>query len=296
MDAQIPKIERVEFSAAALEAFTSEDEFNELAVKLGVEFGSWVCVSASLLPGAERGWNRHESVLAGHLVRFYKLVSGILDQTCQHRREMAFIFGRLAFECVTNIQYLVKTNSPEVYDSYIAYSLRHEKRLQAKILENIKLRGGEILPIEQRMLSSIAASFETSGLASEQITKQMMERWKNVDLYQRAKQVGLDEAYLGMFAGPSHSVHGNWQDLIEYHLVSKENGFFPQLEWRHPRPQLLGTIIILGLETLMIYLEHAFEEASHHIDPNLEDLLERAYTFNRGHENFISARMTKNHG
>ncbi|PRG11815.1 hypothetical protein C6Q21_08515 [Burkholderia multivorans] len=106
-DQTLPHIKRVEVSPEELTKFADEEDFTGLSVDLMIEQGSWTCLAASLLPGDTRKWDRDQAILGGLLVRSYKLASALLDQTCQHRRETTFVLGRLAFECMVNIQYLV---------------------------------------------------------------------------------------------------------------------------------------------------------------------------------------------
>lgn len=161
LEKELNDIESVHVVPDKLTAFTSEEDFTELAVNLLVEAGSYVCVAASVLPGGTKCWSRNEAIIGGNVVRLFKLISALLDQTCQRRRETTFIFSRLAFETIVNITYLIRCASPELFDSYVRYSLRHEKKLHDLIHENIKARGGEELPIERRMLNSIERAANT---------------------------------------------------------------------------------------------------------------------------------------
>jgi hypothetical protein len=288
---EIPHIKRVEVFPDELAKFTDEEEFTKLSVDLMIEQGSWTCLVASLLPGDTRKWDRDQAILGGLLVRSYKLASALLDQTCQHRRETTFVLGRLAIECMINIQYLVITKSKDVYQAYVIDSLRHEKRLMDRIENNIASRSGVILPIEARMLGSIKKSFEKSEVEPEQVTKQAAKPWKDVDLYQRASAVGLGEAYLGLFGGPSHNVHGSWQDLIEYHLHHDGEGFTPELAWHRPRPQVLFSLAKVGVVTLEVYLERLAGADAEGVITDLRDLWDRIEIANRAHEAFLSARQ-----
>ena len=138
--------------------FTSEDDFNELTVELLKEVGSFVCIAASALPADTKRWSRNQAIYGGHLVRLFKLISTLLDQTCQLRRETTFIVSRLAYETAVNLAYLIENGSNELFDDYIRYSLRQEKKLYELIETNIAERGGIRLPIEDRMLASISAA------------------------------------------------------------------------------------------------------------------------------------------
>ena len=210
----------------------------------------------------------------------------MLDQTCQHRRETTIIFARLSFECIVNTMFLLKNDGPEIVISYIEYSMRHEKRLRDRIRTNIVARGGEPMHIEDRMLRSIEASAKDSGIDLDSIDPP--KNWGGKNLFEKAKEVGLEDAYLGAFAGPSHSVHGNWQDLIEYHLDVHDDGYRAELKWHRPRPQLLSTLAHLTMETLKIFFSHAVGEAGDEVAKKFPDLEDRLGTFVHLHEEFLA--------
>jgi hypothetical protein len=48
--------------------------------------------------------------------------------------------------------------------------------------------------------------------------------------------------YLAAFGGGSQNVHGNWMDLLEYHLEEDGDGFAPSLEW-WPAPGFVDSIL-----------------------------------------------------
>lgn len=285
-------ISYVEVDEALVDGFSSEEDFTELAVKLGVELGGLVSVVSSVIPINGSHWPRNEAIIVGLLVRFRKLLHSILDQTCQHRRETTFILARLAFENLVNIRYLMMAEDVALFDSYVIASFRHEERLLDKIENNIGTRGGEILPIERRMMASIERAFARSGVTRANVTREMMRPWSDTNLFQRAEAVGWGDNYLGSFAGPSHSVHGNWMDLLEYHLLEHEGGFIPDHEWHHPRPQLLYVLGLYGCVALGEYIIRMMEahEAGDEAEPLLDmarDLHGRIAVANAGHEAFL---------
>jgi hypothetical protein len=215
--AQIEAIKATDISEERLKSFVTEDDFNGVAVELLIEVGSYVCAAASLVPQETRRWRRDQAILGGHLVRLYKLISGLLDQICQRRQEIAFIIARIAFECIVNLRYLIKfANDPETFDSYVAHSLRQEKRLHTKISEEIDARGGDVMPVENRMLNSIDKTLKASGIRIEDLSPSRPKNWADKTLAERAETVGLRESYLGSFGGASAAVHGSWMDCSNF--------------------------------------------------------------------------------
>jgi hypothetical protein len=165
---RLPRIERVEVDFGGIVKFNKEDDFTKLAISLMVETASYVCVAACTM-GTKSVWDRDRAAICGNMVRLYKLLHSVLDQTCQRRQETRFILARLVFETLVNIRYMIKEFSPQLIVSYIAYSFRHERRLRDLIQENIKARHGQILPIEDRMLKSINRSAVAAGIALDDV-------------------------------------------------------------------------------------------------------------------------------
>jgi hypothetical protein len=284
------EIKRCVIDEGVIHQFESESEFMTLTVDLMIESGQYICLAACILPSDRKAWSLKEAILGGHLVRLYKLINALLDQTCQHRRETSVVFGRMAFECVINLRFLLKNASEELFESYIHYSLKHEKKLRDTILKNIENRDGEILQIEKRMLKSIDKSFKKSEANPESLNIQQ-RNWGGKNLYEKARDVGLEEAYLAAIGGPSHSVHGNWQELIEYNLEETESGFVPCLDWHKPRPQLLNAVSYQSISVTIEYLEYLKYLAPQKIEEIIEllhELIGRISTFDQLHEQFVS--------
>ena len=230
-----PAIDRVDVSPERIAGFKSERDYVGLGLDLMIEAGSYITIAVNIL-GPDGTWTRDQAAIGGNMVRLYKLFSAMLDQTVQHRRETSFIFARLAFETIVAIRYLLQEYSPALIDRYVKYSLDHERRLLETINEGIDARSGIIRPIEDRMQRSIDRMFRSSGVAIEELPAKRERDWGGKNLYEKAKAVGLADAYLGMFAGASQNVHGAWGDLYTHHLDTEGGGrFTPNIKWGLPR-------------------------------------------------------------
>jgi hypothetical protein len=288
-ECDIPEIEKTKIDVEEISQFKSEDDFTGVSVKIVIEVGSYICIAGNIFPTDTKCWSMGQAIVGGHLVRLYKFISAMLDQTCQHRRETSFVFARLAFECIVNLRYLIKNASEELFWSYRAYSLKHEYKLHKIITENIASRGGKVLEIEQRMLNSIEKSFQASGINMEEIQPFQLRNWGGKNIYEKAEDLGLEKAYLAAFGGGSHSVHGNWQDMLEYNLEKQPNGtFMPNFEWNNPRPQLLNAIALLSTEAIIEYLNWITDGNSEYFETKIVELQKRIILLDNLHENFLS--------
>lgn len=287
----LPAVERVTVDPAAIAGFTREWDFMVLASELLREVTSYVSVAACVL-GSASAWTRDQAAVGGNMVRLSKLLSAFLDQTVQKKMETSTILSRLAFETIVNVRYLIANFSPELVNSLISHSLKHERRMHDTIQANIQERGGDVLHIEQRMLNSIDRAARIAGVTLDSIDLKDRAPWGRKDLRQKAAAVGLEQPYLAVFGGMSHNVHGSWHDLYQFHLETDEAGAFtPKLDWGHPRPQPLFALGHLALSAAAHFLmfiggEPAFDQ----FREQLRDLAARIETVDDAHERYLSGK------
>jgi hypothetical protein len=280
-----------------IEKYQNEDEYMALAVELFKEVSQITSiVSCALrldLRNNPRKWSRNEAILGGLMIRLNKLQIGFLDQICQKRLEIANILFRCIGENIINLKYLLERENDGVFEEYIEYSLREEKRLLTRIERNIRERGSE-LPIETRMKDSIKRSFEESLFSVDQVNEENRDPWGET-IYKRAKKASMEDIYFSVFSLPSHAVHGNWQDLITYHLDYENGEFLPKTVWGYPRPQPLFAISLLSAEINLLYLDEIMPDCEDKIQIKamLEDIIQRNLRCDELHERFLSIEKKK---
>jgi hypothetical protein len=286
-----PTVERVAVDPKTIAAFAQEWDFVVLASELLREVTSYVTVAACTL-GAAPAWSRDQAAVGGNMVRLTKLLAAYLDQTVQKRFETSTILSRLTFETIVTARYLIANFSPELVDSFVRHSLRHERRLRDRIQANIQGRGGDVLQIEQRMLKSIDRAARLAGIALDSIDLKDRAPWGGKDLRQKADAVGFGAAYLAVFSGMSHNVHGSWHDLYQFHLEADENGgFTPSLDWNRPRPQPVFALGHLALYAVADFLTFIGGEAAvDQLRAQLRDLSARIQSVDHAHETYLSRK------
>ncbi len=286
----LPDIPKTLVDRAKLSHFKTEDDFMGLTIDLTIETGQYVCVAACTT-GKEEFWGRDEAAVGGNMVRMYKLIDAMLDETCKRRGEMSFTLARLIFETAVNVQYLIKNFSKELVESYVEHSLRHEKKLWENIAKQIIERNGILLPIEERMQKSIQRAFDASGITLDDVDLKNKSPWGNQNLYEKAKAVELDALYLAAFGGTSHGIHGAWEDIYGNHLNWDGKRFTPNLSWGTPRPQLLLSLCPVIIETVLSYFRFVSEGLAEHLfRERLEDLVSRIWSVNSAHEAYLSGK------
>lgn len=243
-----------------IKKYDSESEYMSLSIELFKEISELQVNITKLLFEENKDIEGYKNVIiAGILIRIIKLNIGILDMSCQKKRELLVIFIRCLFESLVNLIYLISENNDEIYKQYIKSSLGEEKRFYEFINQQIKKRNKE-LPIEKRMKSSIERTFKQSPFNIDEVSITESRHWAG-SIRTRVEKIKFEPFYQSFISLPSHCVHGNWQDLVDHHLRQNENCFKPNYEWNIPRPQQLISIGILSCETTYIILEKMFVDS-----------------------------------
>jgi hypothetical protein len=103
--------------------------------------------------------------------------------------------------------------------------------------------------------------------------------------------LGLEEAYLGIFGGPSESIHGSWADLRQHQLrVVAPGRFMPRFEDERARPQPFYALTTLLIPGLVSYARSLGEVASAQIVERLKNLATRVQTADELHEEYLQRR------
>ncbi len=244
------------FSSTDLEKFDDENSFMDAYVELLKQsitllfliVGGKYCEGKEGLP---KKITRDEAIIAGNLTRLIKLNTSFLENICNGKLEICYIISRCIAETAINIQYMLIEGEDRVLKNYIKYSLITEKELWNTIQENVKDRGGDKKHIEDRMEESIKNSFQKSDFDLSEVNKS--SKWKSIA--KRAEAVAGDQFYKVFYGISSHSIHGNWQDILTNNLSKEEEGFKVNLEWNRPRPQIIDGAIIFNLILTKTFVE-----------------------------------------
>jgi len=203
------------------------------------------------LTGEPKKISRDAAIIGGNLTRLIKLNTSFLQNIVENKLEICYILSRCIAETAINIQYMLIEGEESVLKNYIKYSLITEKSLWNTIKENIREKNGDELAIEKRMKSSILSSFEKSDFDIDEVNRS--SKWKSIA--KRANAVAGEMFYNVFYGISSHSIHGNWQDILFNNLKKDEDGFKLNLEWNRTRPQIIDAPIIFNLTISKLFVE-----------------------------------------
>ena len=236
---------------------------------------------------------RNQAICAGLLVRIAKFMTAVASLVSQDsdRADIVFALNRSITESETNLRFLVIKNEDRFFDQFVRFSLAPEREQYDVIQKNIAERGGEIWPIEERMLKSIDRVCRLSGVVITDVQPKMGD-WGG-GLRNRLIALGEGERYAAQRLA-SHAVHGTWVDLVQHHLTEVDKGFQPDPTWSRVDSRLMLPICILVLTATHTYVK-AFFPPLPELEPLLEritDLERRIMTVDQAHEAWFSSRKS----
>jgi hypothetical protein len=278
------------YSNAEIEKFDSEDKFMDAYVELLKQSIELIYRVVGLkycdVDGVPKKIDKDEAVIGGNLTRLIKLNTSFLQNICEGKLEICYIINRCIAETAINTKFLLIEGEERVKRNYIKNSLITEKELWEIILSNVKDRDGDVLPMEERMQKSIQNSFDKSDFDIDEVKRS--SKWKSIK--ERANLVAGEMFYSVFYGISSHSIHGNWQDILLNNLKKLEDGFELNLQWNRPRPQIIDGAIILNLDIVKIFCERELQN-----DTTANLIIEKCKTLNnyyldltQNHEKWMS--------
>jgi hypothetical protein len=284
---ELHKIEP-KYSKTELTEFEDENQFMDAYVELLKQtitllfliVGDRYCEGKEGIP---RKINRNEAIIGGNLTRLIKLNTSFLENICSGKLEICYILNRCIAETAINTQFMIVEGEENVLRNYIKYSLITEKELWNTIKENVEDRSDEKSHIEERIQKSIERSFNSSDFDLESVNRS--SKWKSIS--KRAESVAGDQFYKIFYGLGSHSIHGNWQDILMNNLTPENDGFKVNLEWNKPRPQIMDGAIGLNLILTKFFVEKEnFKELTSYLE-KIELLMNYQSDLLNEHEKYL---------
>lgn len=245
--------------------------------------------------GRARAMTRNEAIEAGLMTRCAKLQKGLLDPGIKTRMELFSVLWRSTVETAVNSIYLARCGTPDLFDAYVSYSLRLEKRLLARVQRDVEQQDGGILPIQERMLKDLPRAFDLASVSVEEINEDNRSDWSGRSgIYGRFKAIGWRDLY-PLFSIGSHYLHGNWHDLSVHHLArDSAGGFFgaPEFTPVPCQPITVATKILASAVGTYLTSKVAPSEARDTLEDRIGFCGFKAETIDELHEGFKARSLS----
>jgi len=230
-------------------------DFKEAAFELLKEASMTVIWLVHRIPPTP--YPRNEAIRRGLIKRMALLGKSLLSNITDDSGYQQLQIVRQLIEAAANYVYLTEDDgSGAHYDAYINDSLAAEKHNLEVINAQIQARGGDPLPIEERMRSSIERTARAAGTSFEAVPATRNSGWPNS--FERLKRLS-ETAYPAYRAGSS-ALHAGWSVLFSQDLTEVEGGFSLG-EQAKPAVQPMTAAGTVLAETTLHYLDREGDDA-----------------------------------
>jgi hypothetical protein len=251
---------RIEVSPEQLAALNSGGKFTAVAFDLFKETGCMAVIGSNIFEAHEQTgypFERNQAICAGHLVRIFKLMMAVCRlASTGDSAEVNLQLIRSVFETATNLRFLLLKKDKALFDQFVSTSLGPERELYDLVQINSKKRGGKLLPIERRILNQVKEACDKSGLRIETVSSKQ-QKWGG-SLREKLKALRVEGRYSLSQRFPSHTVHGDWIDLVTFHLKCKGDRFGIHSQFGSNTPSLYLPPAFFVLEAVEDYLRVYF--------------------------------------
>jgi hypothetical protein len=271
-----------------LSKLKTEDDYGEAAFELLKEASKTVVWLTGRVPPAPL--DRNGAIRRGLLKRLNLLGTSLLSDISGNSGYQQLQIVRQIVEAASNYFYLSEDDaSGSRHDAYIKNSLAEEKANLRFITEQINARGGNPLPIEERMRRSMERKASVAGIDLDSVPAKKDIGWPRAEIRLKA----LSPTAYPSYRGGSSALHSGWSVLLAQDLEEIEGGFSLDKEYG-PRVQPMTAAGQLIAETAIHYLEQEGDEAEKawFLD-RLRNLAQRIQEVDEGHEQLMQSSQVE---
>lgn len=178
------------------------------------------------------GFSLDDAPILGLLVRMWKLFKEIIRYYQANNGEIVGVFERPFLEAAIVARFLL-TSSPSVVEDYRKCSYKDRLRL----IREFK-NGSPFFETKpgQRLLSSVEDKLRSEHLTPGDFEMQKRNKWRVqgktfYDIFSAVESADLYAASYGML---SESIHGSWNDSMDFDLLRNDDGTFSTYPFFQP--------------------------------------------------------------
>jgi len=178
------------------------------------------------------GFDLQDAPILGLLVRIVKLLKEILVYYERDNAEIISILERPLIESSIIATYLIRS-TPEVIIDYRKCSYKNRLR----ILRDLE-SGSTFFTTKpgQRLLKSVREKMQFEGLTTQDFAEQKQNHWKiqGKTFYDIFAEIENAEFYAPSYGMMSESIHGSWNDSMDWCLTKNGDDTFSAFLFSHP--------------------------------------------------------------
>lgn len=178
------------------------------------------------------GFSPNDAPVLGLLVRIWKLLKQALRYYEEGNAEFTAILERPIIEASVVATYLLSSND-DVIEDYRRCSYKDRLRI-LRDLENestfLKTKPG------QRLVASVRDKLDIEGFNQDSFAIQKKNKWRlqGKSFFDIFDEVVGGELYASSYGMMSESIHGSWNESIDWCLIRNDDGTFGPYPFFHP--------------------------------------------------------------
>lgn len=178
------------------------------------------------------GFSLDDAPILGLLVRIWKLLKEVIKYYEQNNAEIISILERPLIEASVVATYLM-TNDDSFIEDYRKCSYKDRLRILRDLESGSVFFGTKA---GKRLLKSVREKMEFEGLTTGDFDEQKRNRWRiqGKNFYDIFSEVEHGDLYACTYGMMSESVHGSWNESMDWCLSRNEDGSFSAYPFYHP--------------------------------------------------------------
>lgn len=178
------------------------------------------------------GYSLDDAPILGLLVRIWKLLKEIIKCYEQNNAELISILERPLIEASVVATYLM-THDPSVIEDYRKCSYKDRLR----ILRDLE-SGSAFFETKagKRLLKAVREKMAFENLTKQDFETQKKNHWRihGKSFYDIFSEVEHADLYAATYGMMSESIHGSWNESMDWCLVKNDDGTFSSYPFHHP--------------------------------------------------------------
>jgi hypothetical protein len=250
--------------ADIIEKYKTVDLGKELSIKEGLKKFSTMFYedvaeiydAVTRIKNVERnptGFSLNDAAILGLLVRIWKLLKEVVAYYKSDNGQIVSHFDRQIVESAIIASYLLIKDDDAIED-YRKCS--YKNRVEA--LEESETKQFYSTPAGIRLIKSIREKMDAEGFNIDSFEEQKRHGWKleGKTFRQIFEHLEPDEFYKLMYGIPSESLHGSWNESLDFDLVKNDDGTYSTYPFYQPVDvRFVTPILRLTNDPYLLWLE-----------------------------------------
>jgi len=178
------------------------------------------------------GFSLDDAPILGLLVRVWKLLKEVIRYYEQDNAEIISILERPLIEASVVATYLM-TNNGSVIEDYRKCSYKDRLRILRDLESGSAFYESKA---GKRLLKAVREKMEFEELTAQDFDVQKKNRWRiqGKSFYDIFAEVEHADLYAATYGMMSESIHGSWNESMDWCLVRNDDGTFSPYPFYHP--------------------------------------------------------------